>query len=83
MQCPIRRRGQGRTDNVLWSSRPSDWLVASSVSDLLIASTLAIGGIVMTRFPALVVVGTLAAAIAFACVLDFAKVPVLRRLRII
>jgi H+-transporting ATPase len=42
---------------------------------------LAVGGIVMTRFPALVVVGTLAAAIAFAFVLDFVKVPVLRRLR--
>ena len=29
----------------LWSSRPSYWLVASSAADVLIASTLAIGGI--------------------------------------
>jgi H+-transporting ATPase len=32
----------------LWSSRPSSWLIASSLADLLIASTLAIGGIAMT-----------------------------------
>ena len=36
----------------LWSSRPSFWLVVSSVADLLIASTLAIGGIAMTPLPA-------------------------------
>ena len=28
----------------LWSSRPSIWLLVSSVADLLIASTLAVGG---------------------------------------
>jgi H+-transporting ATPase len=66
----------------LWSSRPSAWLVASSVGDLLIASTLAVGGIAMTPLPALVVAGTLAAAIAFAVTLDFVKVPIFRRLRI-
>jgi H+-transporting ATPase len=59
----------------LWSSRPSFWLVVSSVVDLMIASTLAIAGIAMTPLPALVVAGTLAAAIAFAIVLDLAKVP--------
>ena len=36
----------------LWSSRPSFWLAVSSVADLLIASTLAIGGIAMTPLPA-------------------------------
>jgi len=66
----------------LWSSRPSFWLVVSSVSDLLIASTLAVAGIAMTALPAVVVLGTLAAAAAFAVVLDLAKVPVFRRLRI-
>jgi H+-transporting ATPase len=66
----------------LWSSRPSFWLVVSSVVDILIASILAIGGIAMTPLPALVVVGTLAAAVAFAVILDFVKVPVFRRLRI-
>jgi len=43
---------------------------------------LAIGGIAMTPLPVLVVIGTLAAAIAFAVILDFVKVPVFRRLGI-
>jgi H+-transporting ATPase len=60
----------------LCSSRPSIWLLLSSVADLLIASTLAIGGIAMTPLPAWVVAGTLAAAVAFAILLDFVKVPV-------
>jgi H+-transporting ATPase len=66
----------------LWSSRPSFWLVVSSVVDLMIASTLAIAGIAMTPLPALVVAGTLAAAIAFAVILDLAKVPLFARLGI-
>jgi H+-transporting ATPase len=71
-------RARGR----LWSSRPSVWLVVSSVSDALIATILAVTGIAMTPLPASVVVATLAAAIAFAVILDFIKVPVFRRLGI-
>ena len=66
----------------LGSSRPSRWLIGSSVVDLLIASTLATWGIAMAPLPALVVGGTLVAAAAFAFVLDLAKVPVFNRLRI-
>ena len=66
----------------LWSSRPSFWLAASSVTDILIASTLAVGGIAMAPLAVLVVVGTSAAAIAFAIILDFVKVPIFRRLAI-
>jgi len=66
----------------LWSSRPSIWLLLSSVADLLIASTLAIAGIAMTALPVLFVIGVLAAAIIFALVLDLVKVPVFRRLNI-
>jgi H+-transporting ATPase len=66
----------------LWSSRPSFWLVVSSVADIVIASTLALGGIAMTPLPVLVVAGTLAAAIAFAFILDLVKVPLFRRLGI-
>jgi H+-transporting ATPase len=66
----------------LGSSRPSRWLIGSSVVDLLIASTLATCGIAMAPLPALVVGGTLVAAAAFAFVLDLAKVPVFNRLRI-
>jgi H+-transporting ATPase len=66
----------------LWSSRPSGWLVVSSLADLLIASTLAICGIFMTPLPILVVAGTLAAAVVFAFLVDAAKGPVFGRLGI-
>jgi len=66
----------------VWSSRPSLWLVVSSVSDLLIASTFAIVGIAMTALPPWLVVGTLGGAIAFTLVLDQVKVPLFRRLEI-
>ena len=65
------------------SSRPSLWLVGSSVVDLLIASTLATCGIAMTPLPYLVVGGILVAAAVFAFILDFAKVPVFKRLGIV
>jgi H+-transporting ATPase len=67
----------------LGSSRPSPWLVASSVVDLLIASTLAISGIAMTRLPMLLVGEMLVATAAFAFIADFAKVPVFKRLGIV
>jgi H+-transporting ATPase len=66
----------------LWSSRPSFWLVVSSVADLLIASTLGLCGIFMTPLPIFVVIGTFAATIAFAFLVDAAKGPVFRRLGI-
>ncbi len=66
----------------LWSSRPSFWLVVSSVADILIASTLAICGIFMTPLPIFVVAGTFAAAVVFAFVVDAAKGPVFGRLGI-
>jgi H+-transporting ATPase len=66
----------------LWSSRPSIWVIVSSIADLLIASTLAVGGIAMTPLPPWTVAGTLAAAAVFAVVLDFVKVLAFRRLGI-
>jgi H+-transporting ATPase len=66
----------------LWGSRPSLWLALSSVADIAIASTLAAAGIAMTPLPAWVLACTLAAAAAFAIILDFVKVPVFRRLGI-
>ena len=66
----------------LWRSRPSRWVIVSSVADVVIASTLAIGGIAMTQLSAVVVAGTLAAAAALALVLDAVKIRVFARLRI-
>jgi H+-transporting ATPase len=66
----------------LWSSRPSRWVVISSVADVLIAATLAVAGIAMIPLPLPAVLGTLVAAAAFAVIFDFAKVPAFRRLGI-
>jgi H+-transporting ATPase len=66
----------------LWSSRPSNWLIASSVTDISIAAILAITGVAMTPLPAEVVGGTLGGAIVFAFLMDFVKVPVFRWLGI-
>jgi H+-transporting ATPase len=66
----------------LWSSRPSFWLIVSSIADLLIASTLAICGIAMTPLPPWIVASTLTAAAVFAILLDLVKVPAFRHLGI-
>jgi H+-transporting ATPase len=66
----------------LWGTPPSLWLAASSVTDVAIASTLAVSGIAMAALPAWVVAGTFTGATVFAFVLDLVKVPVFRRLKI-
>jgi H+-transporting ATPase len=66
----------------LWGSRPSLWLAASSMADVLIAMMLAIGGIAMTPLPVPAVGGVFAAAVVFTFVLDAVKVPVFARLGI-
>jgi len=73
-------RARGR----IWSSpHPSHWLALSSVADLVIATTLARCGWLMSPLPFGVLGGVLAAAFAFAFVLDMVKVPVFVRLKII
>ena len=71
---------RGRRD--LWGLRPSGWLVASSVADILIISTLAILGIAMAPLPPSVVAYEFAAAIVFGLILDVVKIPVFARLDI-
>jgi H+-transporting ATPase len=66
----------------LWNSRPSLWVVASSVCDLLIVVTLATRGIAMTAVPLALIAWTLAAAAAFGFALDLVKAPVFGRLRL-
>ena len=66
----------------LWGSRPGLWVIVSSLADIAIAATLASLGVLMTPLGLPVVAGTLAAAIAFAFVLDLVKVPILARLGI-
>jgi H+-transporting ATPase len=66
----------------LWSSRPGTWVVIASIGDILIISTVAVLGIAMHPLPIAVVACTLCAALLFAFLLDFVKVPVFRRLHI-
>jgi H+-transporting ATPase len=66
----------------LWSSRPSNWLIASSVTDISIAAILAITGTAMAPLPAEVVAAALGGAIVFTFLMDFVKVPVFRHLGI-
>ena len=66
----------------LWSSRPSIWVVISSGTDILVATTLSVSGIAMKPLPILLVLGTLGTAAAFAVLFDFVKVPAFRRLKI-
>jgi len=66
----------------LWPSRPSGWVMACSLCDLLIASSLAICGLAMVALPFAVVAATLVASAMFAFGLDILKVPLLTRLGI-
>ncbi len=64
----------------LWSTRPSFWLVLSSLVDLCIASALAYRGIAMAPLPLFLITGIFAGAVVFAFMADTLKVPVFRRL---
>ena len=67
----------------LWSSRPSFWVIVSSVCDVLIIGVLVTRGVAMTPLPLSVLAWVLASAAAFAFVLDQAKVRVFRVLGIV
>ena len=66
----------------LWSSRPGSWLIASSILDITLFSTLATQGILMAPIHATVVACIFGAAIVLAFFLDTVKVMLFRRLAI-
>jgi H+-transporting ATPase len=61
----------------LWSSKPSNWVLAAAAADIAIISVLALSGTLMEALPWRVLAAVLAAAAAFALVLDQIKRPVL------
>jgi H+-transporting ATPase len=67
----------------MWSSRPSLVVILSSIADLTIIPTLAIRGILMTPLAPSIVATIFASAIVLAFVLDFVKVAVFSRLRMV
>ncbi|SNS71571.1 H+-transporting ATPase [Granulicella rosea] len=66
----------------LWGLRPTSWLLLSSVAEVLFISLLANRGIGMSSLPLLVLALELFSAILFFFVLNLAKIPIFRRLRI-
>jgi H+-transporting ATPase len=60
----------------IWSSRPGNWVLASSAVDIAIVSTLALSGILMEPLPWRVLAMVFAAAAGFALILDQVKLPV-------
>ncbi|MGD0847281.1 HAD-IC family P-type ATPase [Bradyrhizobium sp.] len=58
----------------LWSSRPSTLVVVSSVLNIAIIGTLALGGILMAPLAPSIAAGILAAAIVLALIMDQVKV---------
>jgi H+-transporting ATPase len=66
----------------LWGLSPTVWLVASSLADILIISTLAIRGVAMAPLPIAVIAVEFGAAIIFGLILDVVKIPVFRQLSI-
>ena len=71
-----------RTRKRIWASRPSAWVIFSTVGDICIVSILATLGFVLSPISVFVVIGTLGVSIVFAFVLDTVKVPLFRRLKI-
>jgi H+-transporting ATPase len=66
----------------LWSSRPGSWLIASSILDITLFSTLATQGILMAPLRATIVACVFDAAVVLAFCLDTVKVMLFRRLAI-
>jgi H+-transporting ATPase len=57
----------------LWSSRPGLLVIVSSILDILIIATLALGGVLMAPLAPSIVAGILAAAIVLALTMDQVK----------
>ncbi len=66
----------------LWSSRPSNIVIACSAADLAIIPVLAVTGTLMTPLAPSIILGIFAASFVFAFVLDAVKLVAFRWLRI-
>jgi H+-transporting ATPase len=66
----------------LWSSKPSNWVLASSAADVAIVSILAVSGTLMAPLPQQLLGALFLAVAAFALVLDQIKVPVMAAFKV-
>ena len=60
----------------MWSSKPSNWVLASSAADIAIVSALALSGTLMEPLPWRFLAAVFVAAAGFALILDQIKLPV-------
>ena len=65
-----------------WRSRPSRWLVASSLADIIIVSVMATNGILMAPVSLALIAGLLLVVPLYLLLVDRAKVEIFRRLQI-
>lgn len=65
-----------------WRSRPSAWMLGATFADLVFVTLLAGAGVLMHPLAIWIVVGLLAASIAYMTLLDIAKVVVFRQQRV-
>lgn len=72
----VRERGP------FWRSRPSCWLVVSSVVDLIVVTAMAANGILMAPVSLIVLMSLLVVVAAYLILLDFLKVQMFRLLAI-
>ena len=72
----IRERGH------FWQSRPSTWLVASSIADLVVVSAMATEGVLMAPVNPLLIAELMGAVATYLLMLDQLKVVILRRLNV-
>jgi H+-transporting ATPase len=62
-----------------WNSAPSRWMILSSIADVTVVCLIATRGVLMAPLPALLLGEVLGACALYLIVLDFLKVPILRR----
>ncbi len=79
--------GQGnvylvRERNRFWKSRPSTWLMASSIADLAVVGVMATKGILMEPIAPRLIIGLLAVVAIYWVIIDQFKVAIFRRLGI-
>ncbi len=67
----------------IWSSRPGWLVIASSIVDLSIIGTLALGGILMAPLAASIIAGIFAAALVLALVMDQMKIWLFARFKMV
>jgi len=76
--------GQGniylvRERNRFWDSRPSGWLVLSSLTDIIVVSVMALSGILMAAISWTLITAMLAIVVVFLLTIDGLKVRIFRR----